>query len=54
MRDPLKNVMLIFAAGSSNGRATYVVDDRGYGVHTNLASTQTVELWVVSFWVVIF
>ena len=32
MKDHLKDALLIFTDGSSNGRAAYVVDDKGYGV----------------------
>ena len=32
MKDPLKDAPLIFTDGSSNGRAAYVVDGKGYGM----------------------
>ena len=44
-KDPLKNAMLIFTDGSSNGRAAYVVNGEG---QTEMASTQIVELRAVA------
>ena len=43
-KDPLKDAMLIFTEGSSNGRAVYVVNGEGHVVQTELASAQIVEL----------
>lgn len=44
MKDPIKDAMLVFSDGSSNGRAAYVVDGKGYAVQTAPASVQLVEL----------
>ena len=44
MEDPLKDTMLIFAEGSSNGRAAYAADGKGYVVQTDPASAQIVQL----------
>lgn len=43
-KDPLKDAMLIFTDGSSNGRATYVVNGEGHVVQRESASAQVVEL----------
>ena len=48
MKDSLKDALLIFTYGSPNGRAAYVVDDKGYGVWTDPASAHIVGLWAVS------
>ena len=44
MKDPLQDAMLIFTDGSSNRRAAYAVDGKGYIVQTDLASAQIVKL----------
>ena len=43
-KDPVKDAMLIFTDGSSNGRAVYVVNGEGLIMQTELASAQIVEL----------
>ena len=48
MKDSLKDAMLIFTDGSSNEKAEYVVDDKGYGVWTDPASAQIVGLWAIA------
>ena len=35
MKHPLKDALLIFTDGSSNGRAAYIIDGKGYGVWTD-------------------
>ena len=51
MKDPLKDAMLIFADGSSNGTEARVVNSKGCVVKTDLSSAQIVELllWHSSF-----
>lgn len=44
MKDPLKDAMLIFADGSSNGTEAHVVNSKGCVVKTDLSSAQIVEL----------
>ena len=43
-KDPLKYAMIIFTDGSSNGRATYVVNRKGHVVQAEAALAQIVEL----------
>ena len=43
-KDPLKDAMLVFTDGSSNGRATYIANDRGCVVQMDAVSAQLVEL----------
>lgn len=45
-KDHLKDTLLIFTDGSSNGRAAYVVNGEGHEVQTEPASAQVVELWL--------
>ena len=44
MKDPLKDAILIFTNGSSNGRAAYVADGKGCVVQTDPDSVDIVEL----------
>lgn len=44
MKDPIKDAMLVFTDGSSNGRAADVINGKGYIVQTTPASTQIIEL----------
>lgn len=48
MKHLLKDAMLISTDGSSNGRAAYVADGKGYVVQTDLASVHIVELRAVA------
>ena len=48
MKDPLRDAMLIFTASSSDGRAAYVVDGKGYIIQTELVSAQIVGLQTVA------
>lgn len=43
-KDSLKDAMLFLTDGSSNGRAIYVVNDRGCVVQMGAVSAQLVEL----------
>ena len=43
-KDPIKDALLIFTDGSSNGKAAYVVNGKGHVVQTEPASAQIVEL----------
>lgn len=47
-KDPLKDAMLIFTAGSSNGRTAYVVNGEVLVVYTEPASAQVVELRAIA------
>lgn len=44
MKGPIKDVVLVFTDASSNGRAAYIINGKGYIVQTTLASAQIVEL----------
>ena len=47
-KDPIKDALLIFTDGSSNGKAAYVANGKGHAVHTEPASAQIDELQAVS------
>ena len=47
-KNPLKDALLIFTDGSSNGKAAYVVNGKGHVVQTEPASAQIVELRAVA------
>lgn len=45
---PVKNVVLVFTNGYSNGRTTYGIDCKKYVEQTSLSSAQIVKLWDVT------
>lgn len=47
-RQPVKNAVLVFTDGSSNGRATYVIGDQPHVISSPPASAQVVKLRAVS------
>lgn len=47
-QQPIKNAVLVFTDGSSNGRATYVIGDQPHVILSPPASAQVVELRAVS------
>ena len=46
--NPIKNALLIFTDGSSNGKDAYVFSGEGHMVQTEPTSAQIVELWAVA------